>query len=408
MSSAVSIKFSGELSIQKFEKGDYLIHEKGYDKRVVVNDTVLRIVERLKDNEYDNFESIVKIINDELEINASLEEVKTLIYEQLAPSGIIEMDGVDVSKANPLDYLTIRMTLFNAKLVSKVSWIFKDFFEPVFFYATAIAMLCFVIPLVIVPSYIDSMSSLTAQEAFIATFLAMSGIVMHELGHASACRKFGAKHGSIGLGFYLISPVLYADVTDVWKLRQRERIIVNLAGLYMQLILCAVAGIIFLFTHNGMALLFIYINLLSFITNLNPFFRYDGYWVLSDAVKIHNLRPKAIRFVKDSIVNLWNDFKWIPRTGTDYFLLIYGSLSMFFLFVFLGFVIYKDPNSILHFPYNVYLLFKQLLFFNNDMGFSWMLSEAKKLIVPFFFYYIVFNIVRRKVLKKKKLKNNEN
>lgn len=408
MSSAVSIKFSGELSIHEFEKGDYLIHEKGYDKRVVVNDTVLRIVERLKDNEYDNFESIVKIINDELGINASLDEVKKLIYEQLAPSGIIEMEGVNVSRANPLDYLTIRMTLFNARLVSKVSWIFKDFFEPVFFYATAIAMLCFVIPLVIVPSYIDSMSSLTAQEAFIATFLAMSGIVMHELGHASACRKFGAKHGSIGLGFYLISPVLYADVTDVWKLRQRERIIVNLAGLYMQLILCAVAGVIFLFTHNGMALLFIYINLLSFITNLNPFFRYDGYWVLSDAVKIHNLRPKAIRFVKDCIVNLGTNFKWIPKTGTDYFLLIYGSLSMFFLFVFLGFVIYKDPNSILHFPYNVYLLFKQLLFFNNDMGFSWMLSEAKKLIVPFFFYYIVFNIVRRKVLKKKKLKNNEN
>jgi putative peptide zinc metalloprotease protein len=402
MSSAVSIRFSSDLSIQKFEKGDYLIHEKAHDKRVVVNDTVLKIVERLKDSEYDNFESIVKIINEELGIKASLEEVKKLIYEKLAPSGIIEMEGVEVSKVNPLDYLTVRMPLFSAKLVGKVSWIFKNFFEPNFFYISAIAMLCFIIPLVTIPSYIESMKTMTAQETFIATFLAMSGILLHELGHASACRKFGARHGGIGLGFYLISPVLYADVTDVWKLRQRERIIVNLAGLYMQLLLCTLAGIIFMFTYNGMALLFIYINLLSFITNLNPFFRYDGYWVLSDAVKIHNLRRKAFRAVKEFIVQLSRNFKWTPKTRTDYFLLIYGSLSMFFLFVFLGFVIYNDPNSILQFPYNLYLFFKKLLFFNDDIDFSWMLSEAKKLVVPFFFYYIIFNMLRRKVLSIKK------
>ena len=40
----------------------------------------------------------------------------------------------------------------------------------------------------------------------------------HELGHASACKYCGVKHGSIGLGLYLNFPVLYTDVTEIWKL----------------------------------------------------------------------------------------------------------------------------------------------------------------------------------------------
>lgn len=40
----------------------------------------------------------------------------------------------------------------------------------------------------------------------------------HELGHASACKYFEVKHGGIGFGLYLNFPVLYTDVTEVWKL----------------------------------------------------------------------------------------------------------------------------------------------------------------------------------------------
>ena len=37
----------------------------------------------------------------------------------------------------------------------------------------------------------------------------------HELGHASACKHFGVRHGGIGFGLYLNFPVLYTDVTEV-------------------------------------------------------------------------------------------------------------------------------------------------------------------------------------------------
>lgn len=45
---------------------------------------------------------------------------------------------------------------------------------------------------------------------------------IHELGHASACKHFGLKHGGIGFGLYLNFPVLYTDVTEIWKLNRKN------------------------------------------------------------------------------------------------------------------------------------------------------------------------------------------
>ena len=56
----------------------------------------------------------------------------------------------------------------------------------------------------------------------------------HELGHASACKYFGVRHGGVGFGLYLTFPVLYTDVTEIWKLNRRQRCVVNWAGVYFQ------------------------------------------------------------------------------------------------------------------------------------------------------------------------------
>ena len=47
----------------------------------------------------------------------------------------------------------------------------------------------------------------------------------HELGHASACKYFGVRHGGVGFGLYLNFPVLYTDVTEVWRQRDRKSVV---------------------------------------------------------------------------------------------------------------------------------------------------------------------------------------
>ena len=115
----------------------------------------------------------------------------------------------------------------------------------------------------------------------------------HELGHASACKYFGVRHGGVGFGLYLTFPVLYTDVTEIWKLNRRQRCVVNLAGVYFQsywLILLLVA---FFVTGDDILRYLILIMNLGFLMTLNPFFKFDGYWIASDLLGVPNLRQRS-------------------------------------------------------------------------------------------------------------------
>ena len=93
----------------------------------------------------------------------------------------------------------------------------------------------------------------------------------HELGHASACKYFGIHHGCIGFGLYLNFPVLYTEVTEVWKLDRRQRCIVNIAGVYFQCYWLILMLIVFLLTNNDILRYLILIMNLGFLMTLNPF-----------------------------------------------------------------------------------------------------------------------------------------
>lgn len=115
----------------------------------------------------------------------------------------------------------------------------------------------------------------------------------HEVGHASACKYYGIKHGGIGFGLYLNFPVLYTDVTEVWRLGRRQRCIVNIAGVYFQCFCLSVLLIFYQFTGNDMIRYIILIINFGFIITLNPFFKFDGYWIASDLLGVPNLRQRS-------------------------------------------------------------------------------------------------------------------
>ena len=116
----------------------------------------------------------------------------------------------------------------------------------------------------------------------------------HELGHASACKYFGVRHGGIGFGLYLNFPVLYTDVTEVWKLNRAQRCVVNLAGVYFQSYWLIALLVAFLITGNDILRYLILIMNLGFVMTLNPFFKFDGYWIASDLLGVPNLRQRSL------------------------------------------------------------------------------------------------------------------
>ena len=120
----------------------------------------------------------------------------------------------------------------------------------------------------------------------------------HELGHASACKRFGIKHGGIGLGLYLNFHVLYTDVTEVWKLDRSRRCVVNIAGVYFQLMCIIPIIVCFMLTDSDVLHYMIIIMNFGFVMTLNPFFKFDGYWMASDILGVPNLRQRSKEIIR--------------------------------------------------------------------------------------------------------------
>ncbi len=123
--------------------------------------------------------------------------------------------------------------------------------------------------------------------------------VVHELGHAVMCRRMGARCGGIGILLLCGMPCPYCDVTNIWRQPSAlRRAAVMLAGIYLELIIAALATFVWAFGADP-ALRWMALNLMvicgasTLLFNANPLMRYDGYFVLSDFLGSTNLRQES-------------------------------------------------------------------------------------------------------------------
>jgi putative peptide zinc metalloprotease protein len=127
--------------------------------------------------------------------------------------------------------------------------------------------------------------------------------VLHELGHALACRHFGGECHELGLMLLVFTPCLYCNVSDVWMMADHwRRIAVGAAGMAVELVLAAVATLLWWWTapglFNGLCLNLMFVcSVSTLVFNGNPLLRYDGYYILSDLLETPNLGERANRVV---------------------------------------------------------------------------------------------------------------
>jgi putative peptide zinc metalloprotease protein len=110
--------------------------------------------------------------------------------------------------------------------------------------------------------------------------------LFHELGHASAMRRAGATHGEIGVALYVVVPVYYTDVTHAYRLPRRDRIRVDLGGMYFDLISTLVLFALYHLTSQPVFLLAIVLTGLNVLREFTPFMRFDGYYLMADLIGV--------------------------------------------------------------------------------------------------------------------------
>lgn len=144
------------------------------------------------------------------------------------------------------------------------------------------------------------LSELAQPRYWPAWIAAIAGVkVLHELGHALACRHFGARPQEMGVLLLAGAPTLYCDVSDAWRLPSKwQRMTVSSAGMGVELVIAAVAAIGFLYAQPGLLSaiclsLLIVCSVGTLLVNLNPLLRYDGYYLLADWLETPNLAERA-------------------------------------------------------------------------------------------------------------------
>ena len=155
--------------------------------------------------------------------------------------------------------------------------------------------------------------------------------IIHEFGHGLSCKHYRGECHEMGVMLLVFSPCLYCDVTDSWMLRSKwQRIIIAAAGMYIEVILSAIAIYVWWYTRPGLlhhlALnLFFVTTITTVIFNANPLMRFDGYYMMSDFLEIPNLRAKSDKLLRENFA--WyclgiepQPDPFMPETGKAWFI----------------------------------------------------------------------------------------
>ena len=126
---------------------------------------------------------------------------------------------------------------------------------------------------------------------------------IHELGHAYAAKIFGAEVHEIGIMFLVFVPVPYVDASAASSFPdKRQRMVVGAIGIAVEVALAAIALLVWVYAAAGPAHAVAYNVILicgvsTVLFNGNPLLRFDGYYVLTDAIELPNLGQRANQYL---------------------------------------------------------------------------------------------------------------
>ena len=176
--------------------------------------------------------------------------------------------------------------------------------------------------------------------------------LLHELGHAFTTKRLGGEVHEMGVIFLALMPIPYVNVSSSAAFRdKRKRMLVGAAGIAVELFISALALFLWLITEPGIVQdiaynIVIIGSVSSLFFNGNPLLKYDGYYVLADAIDIPNLYQRSTKFLGylcqrylfgintlTSPASGPGEGKWFVVYGISSFLYRLGILWVIILFV---------------------------------------------------------------------------
>jgi putative peptide zinc metalloprotease protein len=191
-------------------------------------------------------------------------------------------------------------------------------------------------------------TSKSGQDLIEFWFLFGAMAALHETAHGLTGKHFGATIEKMGFTLMYFAPSFFCDATQVWVVGGKwARIATSIAGIWLDLVVCFFATVIWWGTATGMPAhdwaykIMMVTGLGVSILNLNPLIKLDGYLIFSELVAEPSLKESSTAYLsgwlRKHIFRLPVEVPYVPRRKRAFFV-IYGILSGVYSYLLLSFL----------------------------------------------------------------------
>jgi putative peptide zinc metalloprotease protein len=126
----------------------------------------------------------------------------------------------------------------------------------------------------------------------------------HECAHGLTCKHFGGQVHHMGFMLIYLSPAFFCDIGEVYVYGGKwQRIASIVAGIWVELMFCSVASVVWWGTPAGSPVhdfaykLMLITGVAVVLMNLNPLIKLDGYYLLGELVGVSTLKESSTEYL---------------------------------------------------------------------------------------------------------------
>jgi putative peptide zinc metalloprotease protein len=175
---------------------------------------------------------------------------------------------------------------------------------------------------------------------------------IHELAHGLTCTHYGAPVPAMGFLLIYLTPAFYTDTTaGEVKGNRFQRLMITVAGVWSELLLCALAAPIWWGTppntaiHNLAYMVILLSGIGVVLINWNPLMKLDGYFMMCELLGIPDLKEASTLYLSTWVKrNIWGlpvEVPYVPklrRPGYVAYAVLSGLYSYSVLYIFAAFI----------------------------------------------------------------------
>jgi putative peptide zinc metalloprotease protein len=173
----------------------------------------------------------------------------------------------------------------------------------------------------------------------------------HESAHGLTCKHYGGQVHAMGFHLIYLTPAFFVDVSEAWVWATRwQRFITILAGIWVEMIFCGVATIVWWGTpagspaHDLAYKIMLITGVVVVVVNMNPLIKLDGYYAFSEILGFADIKEKSTSYlsglVRRKIFRLPVEVDYVPtrrRAGFIFYAVCSGLYSYILLFTVIRF-----------------------------------------------------------------------